>query len=123
MSFVTNLLIGLATGLLALEAQAILDAKIQVGAQDQFLGLASLGFLSLSLLVGLILAWSRLNDFRKTARIVRERAEDPEAAAVLRAEVRALGDNSWRMLTIQTVSFALGTAALVALVAEQVKHG
>src|SRR5262245_30885543 len=58
MSFVTNLLIGLATGLVALEAQSILDGKIRLGSDDRLLGLASLGCVSLSLILGLILAWN-----------------------------------------------------------------
>jgi len=120
MSFVTNLLVGLATGLLALQVQAVLDNKIQLAAEDRLLGLSSVVFLSLSLLVGLVLAWNRLQDFRKTARVVREKGQDPDVAAPLREEVRALGEGSWRFLTLQIITFALGAVAFVALVAVRV---
>jgi len=116
LSYLTNLLIGLATGLLALEAQGVLDGKICAGIRSGRPGLASMVLLALSLGVGLLLACNRLRDFRKTARSVRDRNRDAELTATRRRETQSLGDWTWRLLWVQVIAFALGTLAFLLLV-------
>lgn len=113
-SFVTNLLLGLATGVLALEIPIALGDKPPTGATAAFL-FASASFLSLSVAVGLVLAWNRLKSFRLTARKARMREQEDARHAELRREIDALDDASWRLIKWQTALFAVG-AASVALV-------
>ncbi len=115
MSSVSNLLIALATGLLAFEAQQTLGPRPPTPGYERTLGLLSIASVALSLIVGLSLAWNRLSDFRLTARIVRERAQPVAERDILRDEAKALGEASWRLLIWQGSLFLVGTAILAVL--------
>lgn len=71
---VTNLLLGLATGVLALEMPIAFGEKPPSGAQGAVVG-TSVALLFGSVAVGLIVAWNRLKSFRLTAQIARRREQ------------------------------------------------
>jgi len=116
MSSVSNLLIALATGLLAFEAQQTLGPRPAAPGCERTLGLLSIASVALSLIVGLSLAWNRLREFRLTARIVRERAQPMADGDMFRDEARAVGETSWRLLIWQGAFFTVGVALFVLFV-------
>ena len=122
MSAVTNLLIALATGVLALVAPTILERTSAFDENARLLSLLSIWSLAISLLTGLILAWNRLQDFRATTQVIRKRGEDLEAADLLREEARTLGKASWRLLLLQTIAFGVGVLAAVFILSKHIQR-
>jgi len=122
-SVVTNLLLGLGTGVLALEIPVGLGDKPPIGWPAALLA-ASASSLFLSVAVGLVLAWNRLEAFRLTAQLARERErKETKAADELRPQIDGLDKTSWRLLKWQTWLFAIGGGAAVALLFGQVCCG
>lgn len=114
LSFVNNLLIGLATGMLAFHTQLAFDDKSSVTAVDKWLVVLSIVFLFLSLAIGCYLALNRLCSFRITAQVARKRETDArERIEELRTVARKLDERTWRLLAGQTILFALGGLPLV----------
>lgn len=112
---VTNLLIGLGTGALALEVPLAIGKDRSTGVAAVFIA-ASAGFLFLSVAVGLVLAWNRLRSFRLTAQKARKRENGDATHAELAAPIDALDKRSWRLLCWQTWLFGIGGFAIAALV-------
>jgi hypothetical protein len=106
----SNLVLGLATGLLAFVSERCLIAP----RPSCYVLLASgTALLLLISSIGLALWCSinRLRDFRATAQIARQRANNQAAAAADHLETKALGQLSWRLFSWQLVLFGLGAAA------------
>jgi hypothetical protein len=107
---VNNLLIGLATGIIALECRYIPDL-VDFGFCEMLILGTSLLCLTCSVGFGLGAACNRLLDFRWTAQIAKLRRpnrNDSPIVAKLRKEVKSLGKRTWCYFRWQSVSFALG---------------
>ena len=78
----------------------------------------ALGLSGASLIAGLALTWTRLLDFRLTARRYRLAEGENRGASVewefakLQSQADALGRVSWRLLALQTATFLLAGIAL-----------
>jgi hypothetical protein len=116
LGFVNNLLIGLATGLLAFETQLAFDDKASLIAIEKCVAIASIISVFLSSAIGCFVAWNRLRSFHFTAKIARKREKNDRAGIEkLRDDVRDLDENTWKYLEYQTISFALGGLLLLAV--------
>ena len=87
--------------------------------RDDSTNRSALGLCSVSLLAGLALAWTRLLEFRLTARRYRladgaNRGTSVECAyTCLERKANSLGRASWRLLALQTITFLLAGMAVV----------
>lgn len=114
----TNLVLGLATGLLALQSSILLDNKLTTPCSK---GLAIAATLILSMSVGLAIwcAINRLTDFRVTAQIARRRELGETELADLRSASDALGKATWQLFRAQLLTFGVGAAASIASILVQ----
>jgi hypothetical protein len=116
LGFVNNLLIGLATGLLAFETQLAFDDKASLIAAEKYIAIASIILVFLSLAFGCFVSLNRLRSFHFTAKIARKREIGKrEGIEKLRADVQDLDKDTWKFLKYQTISFALGGLLLLAV--------
>ena len=113
LSFVNNLLIFLATGMLVFQVQLAVRG-VSFTALDRWIIVPSTLLIYISLILGCYLAWNRLVSFRITAQVSRKReTEKEEAVKKLRAETKTLDKRTWCLLRAQIVSLVLGTLFLV----------
>jgi len=106
-SSASNVILALATGLLAFHSNLLLDRKLSVGCAFGF-AVAALFILSVSVASALLCAVSRLWDFRLTAQIARRRAEGETDLRESRDQSKTLGQLSWGLFWVQIVFFGLG---------------
>ena len=113
LGFVNNLLIFLATGMLAFQIQLAIR-EISFTILNKCIIVLSMLLIFISLILGCYLAWNRLLSFRITAQVARKmetgKREDIED---LRDKVKTLDKRTWWLLPVQTVSFGLGALLLV----------
>jgi len=116
MGFANNLLVGLATGLLAFQIQIAFNDEITLSTLERCLAILSLIFIFASLIVGCYLAWNRLQSFRTTAQVARKReTENHEGISELRNKYKRLDQITWKCIRCQGVLFALGSFLLLVL--------
>jgi hypothetical protein len=123
--FLTNLLTGLAAGLIALEAGIAFGKLEGVAADVKRYFLYSIILLLLSIAIGIIMSWNRLVDFRMTSRTIKLRRQRLETDDVtkrgkltkeidaLRNMTRRLGDVTYVLLALQGIAFFVGVLALL----------
>lgn len=104
---VANLLLALATGLLAFQSTLLIEKKLS-SISASWLAVASLIFLSASVVFSLWCSVNRLRDFRLTTQIVRRRQKGELDLLDLRNESQALGKFTWGLFWFQIVLFGLG---------------
>ena len=113
LGFVNNLLIFLATGMLAFQSQLAIR-EISLTILDKYTIILSTLFIFISLILGCYLALNRLRSFRLTARVARKReTKKREGIEYLRKKVKTLDKRTWWLLHMQNVSFGLGALLLV----------
>lgn len=114
LGFLNNLLIGLATGLLAFETQLAFNEKVVLSCIGKILIVLSILLITASVGIGIGLARNRLNDFRKTTQINNERRKGRiQADEKLKTDATNLGEKTWQLLELQTWSFVFGGLFLV----------
>lgn len=106
----SNLILGLATGLLAFVTLLLLDRKLVASCAFGFSVAGSI-FLALSVALALWCATNRLTDFRLTARIANPKNSDNPQLEEFREESKRLGERTWGIFRSQIWSFALGAGA------------
>lgn len=104
-----NLVLGLATGLLAFESTLLLEKKFTAPGAFDF-GLSAVVLLSASIGFALWCAVNRLSDFRLTTQIALGREKGATDLEEKRKESRLLGKTTWRLLKAQLWLFGLGAA-------------
>ncbi len=114
-----NLVLGLATGLLAFQSALLLDGKLSAPCSFGF-GLLALFFLAFSVALALWCAVTRLSDFRLTAQIARRREQGESDFSSEREESRSCGKLTWRLFRGQLWLFGLGAGAAALSVLIQV---
>ena len=114
-----NLVLGLATGLLAFESTLLLEKKFTAPCAFG-LGLLALILLSISVGFALWCAVNRLSDFRLTAQIARGTDKGATDLKAKREESKSLGKTTWRLLKAQLWFFGVGAAAAAVAVLLQV---
>ncbi|MFZ3058446.1 MAG: hypothetical protein WA102_01795 [Candidatus Methanoperedens sp.] len=111
LSFVNNLMIGLATGLLAFQTNLIFNYRATLLSSDKWLLLISILMVLFSLFFGCCAALNRLSSFQKTSHVARKREEGGkkrEGIKEMRDLVKKLDGRTWLLLQVQIVLFALG---------------
>jgi len=118
-SFVSNLVLGLATGLLAFLVSGLASAQ---PTNNCSLVIATLSMVLLSTSVGLAIwcAINRLRDFRTTAQIARSRYKGEPVNSSARQETAVLGQLSWRLFWWQLVLFGFGAAGIAITIVVQI---
>ncbi|MGH9957045.1 MAG: hypothetical protein ACREBC_07940 [Pyrinomonadaceae bacterium] len=114
-----NLLLGLATGLLAFESTLLLDARFLSHAAFWF-AVAAVVFLFTSVGVALWCAINRLRDFRLSAQIARRRQEDEPSLQKSREEAKSLGNFTWGLFWFQVGMFGVGAGCVAIAVVVQI---
>jgi hypothetical protein len=107
----SNLILGLATGLLGFTTVLLLQGRLAVSCAFGFAVAASL-LLALSVAHALWCAINRLADFRLTAKIADPRNNDSPQLEEFRKESRRLGVRTWGIFRGQMLGFALGASAI-----------
>ena len=102
----TNLILGLATGLVALMFTFLLDEKHPLANAVCPVMLAII-LLGISILSAIACSLTRLYDFRYTAQLARGKLQR-ESRQEKRACVKTLGRWTWVLLWVQILSFGLG---------------
>lgn len=98
LGFVNNLFIALASGFLILEAQSIFSKKFLQPCEALLIGLSVI-LVFASLIVGGFLAINRLQSFRSTSQIARQRETGQKVfISDLRKQVDNLDSKTWIML-------------------------
>jgi hypothetical protein len=137
MGFFNNLLLGLATGLLAFQTQLAFNQKVSLVPCEIVVLVTSILVLFASILVGGSLAWNRLNDFRITAQIARkhekvarqrkneeqdnigevrrksEHLGERDDIEKLRRKSERLGERTWNLIQWQATLFVVGGLLLL----------
>lgn len=108
-SSVANLILALATGLLAFQSTLLLERKLSSCGASVFAA-ASLIVLAASVASGLWCSVNRLRDFRLSTQIARRRENGETELQDLRDESKALGKLTWRLFWAQVTSFGLGAS-------------
>jgi|CXWL01.1.fsa_nt_gi hypothetical protein len=112
-TFVINLLLGLATATLGFSASLLKDEKfIPTGKVKCLFTFALLSQL-IALLFGIIAVISRTLDFRCTAQIARKKFGEGESVKSTRLRVKRLGKTTWFSFWVQLSSFGLGILSLI----------
>lgn len=106
----SNLLLGLATGLLAFTTMLLLERKLAISCAFGF-GVAACILLTLSIAFALWCATNRLADFRLTAKIAHPKNSGSAQLEELREESKRLGERTWVIFKGQLWSFAFGAGA------------
>ncbi|MBK8163427.1 MAG: hypothetical protein IPK65_09860 [Gammaproteobacteria bacterium] len=107
----SNLVLGLATGLLAFTTLLLLDEKlVTTFALDS--GITACFFLVMSVVLALWCAINRLTDFRVTTKIANPKNSNDPRLEEWREESRCLGEMTWGIFRGQLWSFALGSVAV-----------
>jgi hypothetical protein len=113
LGFVNNLLIGLSTGLLAFHAQLAFNSDVPLSPTENTALALSSAFIFASVILGCFVAWNRLSSFRGTTRIVRTRQAGQRGdIEELRERVSRADNRTWRLLSLQILSFAVGALVL-----------
>ena len=107
---ISNLVLGLSTGLLAFLLASLLSQPAT--RCISVIGTVSLIFLSASVGIAVWCAINRLRDFRATAKIARARSKSQPVQPEARLETKVMGELSWRLFWWQLVLFAFGAAAV-----------
>lgn len=110
LGFTSNLVLGLATGLLAFTTILLLDKKLIAPCAFCF-GIAACFLLAISLVLALWCATNRLTDFRLTAKIANPKNSSNPQLEEWREESQCLGERTWAIFRGQLWSFALGSGA------------
>jgi len=108
-SSVSNLVLGLSTGLLAFLVSGLVPHQATSKCL-LFVGTASVVLLAASVALAVWCAINRLRDFRATTQIARSRWMDEPMSVKERLESRAVGQLSWRLFWWQLVLFSFGAA-------------
>lgn len=109
-SLTSNLILGLATGLLAFHSSLLFEQKLT---QAHAFAFVIAGIILLSFSVGLAL-WctiNRLRDFRLTTQIARKREKGETDLGALRQKSNSLGKITWSLFWGQIVMFGPGAFA------------
>jgi hypothetical protein len=115
-----NLLIGLATGLVAFQTQLAFNEEVNLLLWETQVMVCSMGILFLSIFAGCYLAWNRLIDFRNTAHVARHRGEKQYMDIKdLRDFTDYLGRKTWFCIRLQYVAFLFGSLFLIAVTVGQ----
>jgi len=117
--FVVNLLLTLATGLVAFQSTLLLDHKLSFCWAFRF-AMASLFFLVASVVFALLCSVNRLHSFRDTAQIARRREQGETKLEKPRDEVKSKDKLTWCLLHFQLALFILGAACTALAVVIQV---
>jgi hypothetical protein len=107
LSAACNLVLGLATGLVAFDAMLLLDHKLSSCCASWF-AIVSMLFLAASVASALLCSVSRLKDFRLTTEITRRRDKSDNDVEGLRAKTQVLGMFTWALFWSQLVFFGIG---------------
>lgn len=118
LSSTSNLVLGLATGLLAFQSTLLLDHKLAVPCSFVF-GVLSLAFLGGSVGFALWCAINRLRDFRLTAQIAHRRSNGENDLNSEREEAKSLGKTTWHLFRAQIWALGIGVVAEVISIAVQ----
>lgn len=103
----SNLVLGLATGLLGFTTLLLIDNKLKAPCAFAF-GVVSMFLLSLSIALALWCANNRLTDFRLTAQIAHPKNRNKPELKAFQEESKRLGDRTWSIFRSQIWAFALG---------------
>lgn len=114
----SNLLLGLATGLLAFTTVLLLEKKLVVLCTLVFAVAASIVLLT-SAALALWCATNRLTDFRLTAKIANPKNSGSAQLEEFREESNRLGERTWKIFRGQLWTFALGAGSAVISIAIQ----
>jgi Na+/melibiose symporter-like transporter len=107
----SNLLLGLATGLLAFATTLFLEKKFIASCAFGF-GILAIILLVISIALALWCATNRIEDFRLTTKIANpENSKNPQLGD-FREEAMHLGRQTWCIFRSQIWSFALGAGAI-----------
>ncbi|MBN1176394.1 MAG: hypothetical protein JXA51_01805 [Dehalococcoidales bacterium] len=121
LTFINNLLIGLAAGILAFQLNIVFSEYIELDCASKVLFSLSIVLIFISLAVGCSTALNRLVDFRITMRIADKREkEDLKGIESLRDKTNRLGKWTWRLLKAQIVIFSLGVILIPPLAILQI---
>lgn len=111
------LIFGLSSASLAFCCSLLTEDSVKLGGCKTCSFLAAVFFLILALLASLAAHFTRLQDARKTAEIVRTREESATGGQVnlkrLRSSAKRWGRMTWCMLYIQLATFCVGTCLLL----------
>lgn len=118
----SNLILGLATGLLAFTTVLLLEKKLVAPCAFGF-GIAAYIFLGLSVVLALWCATNRLTDFRLTAKIANPKNNANPQLKEFQEESKRLGDLTWNIFRGQLWCFALGSGAAGASIVIQLLSG
>ncbi|MGE8218488.1 MAG: hypothetical protein ACN6OU_01895 [Stenotrophomonas acidaminiphila] len=110
-SKVSNLVLGLATGLLAFLVSG-LTSSLPIAKCLLIVGTVSLALLALSVALAVWCAINRLRDFRATAQIARSRSKNEPVLPDARQESEIMGQLSWLLFWWQLVLFGLGAGGV-----------
>lgn len=115
LGFANNLIIGLSVGLIGFSLNFIENQEVLSLAQKSFFWLGC-GLELISLLLGILLVWNRLEDFRLTAKIalIRE-SGNKEGLEVMRTDSTKLGEKTWKYLNFQMIAFFVGFVCITIL--------
>lgn len=112
---ISNLVIGLSTGLLAFLLTSLFSSQSTIRCIS-VLGTISLIFLASSVGIAVWCAINRLRDFRATAKIARTHCKNEPVQPEARLETKIMGELSWRLFWWQLVLFAFGAAGVSTVV-------
>lgn len=108
-SSVANLILALATGLLAFQSTLLLEHKLASCGASGFAA-ASLILLAASVASGLWCSVNRLQDFRLSTQVARRCENEEMGLQDLREESKLLGKFTWRLFWAQVTFFGLGAS-------------
>ena len=108
LSFINNLVIGLSVAIIGYVFDFIKPSNIIFNSTQKFLFWVGVLLILISVLVGIFVTINRLNDFRLTAKIARNRANDNrETINSDRNKVKIIGKQTWNGFVWQIVTFGV----------------
>lgn len=120
LSFANNLFIGLAIGLIAYLLNMIKDYNQPLNQLEKFFFWVGGILLLISIGFGIYVVINRLEDFRITTKIARERVKNEKDKKIdidtLRETSFDLGNNTWQAFIWQVVLFIVGFLNIIGLI-------
>lgn len=117
-SSVSNLVLGLAAGLLAFLVSGLSSSQPTTTCL-LVVGTFALALLAISVSLAVWCAINRLRDFRATAKIARSRSKGKHVPPEARQETKIMGQLSWCLFWWQLVLFGFGAAGVAVTVVAQ----
>lgn len=115
LGFTTNLIFTITIAIIGFSFKTVTNSNFLLSCSEKYFYTAGFIILLISFVSGIIITFTRLIDFRLTAKTARKRENNSRDMALnnLRCKTKYLGKATWGLFWVQISTFGLGTLLIV----------